>query len=144
VQEVILVFIQQYRLGRYDRERGRLRSWLFRIAQNKIKDKRRGRKYEIQLPTGSGTDLMDRQPDLKAEQTWETECRNALLRKCMELVRADFDASTLQAFRLYALDGWPIDEVSRHLRVARNVVYISKHRVLKRLRERREELADYL
>jgi hypothetical protein len=40
-QQSLVAFAQAYQEGRYDREKGRLRSWLFGIARNQIRKTRR-------------------------------------------------------------------------------------------------------
>ena len=37
-QQTLFEFVKAYRLGRYNRERGRLHSWIIGIAQNKVAD----------------------------------------------------------------------------------------------------------
>ena len=40
-QETLLVFLRNYREGQYNRQKGRLRSWLFGIAHRKVIDVQR-------------------------------------------------------------------------------------------------------
>src|SRR5882672_6361039 len=42
-QDVLARFVERYRAGEYDRERGRLRSWIFGIARTRVADWRRSR-----------------------------------------------------------------------------------------------------
>ena len=48
----------------------------------------------------------------------------------------EFEASTIEAFRLFALAGRPAGEVASLLGMSRDCVYQAKSRVLRRLRDR--------
>ena len=147
VQETLVVFLERFRAGDYDRDRGRLRAWVQGIAFNKIREaRRRLARPEVQVADEtSTTPFMDRVPD-EAELTdiFETEWQRGLLAECLRTVREQVDTQTFEAFELYALKDWPAERVAQHLGVARDSVYVSKCRVLSRLRELQEELgADW-
>ena len=76
-QNALLAFAEDYRAGRYDRSRGRLRSWLFGIVHRQLlnhwrRSERRGR------VTGLETGVIDQVPERtnaegenELEQRWE-------------------------------------------------------------------------
>jgi RNA polymerase sigma factor (sigma-70 family) len=137
-QMALMAFFTAYREGKYDRQKGRLRHWLFGIARHWILntfDKRLKRQVNVGNQSDQ-TDFFARQPaDDQLEQLWEQEWREATLRHCLEQVRTEFDPKTFQAFLLFAQQGLSAQKVAEQLGVTSNAVFISKHRVLKRIRE---------
>lgn len=142
VQDTFVVFLAKFREGGFNRERGRLRSWLFRIAQNKVRDWHRRHRKEVQMPEGSGTGFLEQIPESVAEQWWEAEWRKALLRKALQLVEPEFEPDTIETFKLCVLNGKPASEVAGKLGVEVGVVYTRKCRVAKRVREWFKELDE--
>jgi RNA polymerase sigma-70 factor (ECF subfamily) len=132
-------FAEAYRDGQYDREKGRLRKWLFGIATNRLKSFARGRarNREVQVADASGaTGFMPRiRDDDRLEAAWDQEWRQAVLRQCMEEIRFQFDAKTVEAFELYVLKDLPAKEVADRLEMSRNAVYLARHHILKRFQE---------
>jgi RNA polymerase sigma-70 factor (ECF subfamily) len=137
-QETLLAFCRAYQEGRYDRERGRLRSWLFGIARRQIK-------HALGEQFGPAVQIAD-QPDrtgffegLPAEDRWEGlwegEWRQAVLRQCLEEVRQRLAPKTVEAFELFAWKEWPAKRVAAHLGMTENAVYLAKFKVLKRIQD---------
>ncbi|NLX13995.1 MAG: sigma-70 family RNA polymerase sigma factor [Phycisphaerales bacterium] len=137
-QQALIAFCSAYTEGKYQREQGRLRTWLFGIAKRQILNYRRqGRRREVQVADSpSETNFFDRRPDDdRMEQLWDEEWRNAVLKQCLQEVRRDFDAKSMEAFELFAHQGWPAAKVAEHLQMTSNAVFIAKHRIMKRIRE---------
>ena len=137
-QQTMIAFCTAYQQGKYDREKGRLRFWLYGIARNQIKSvfKRRA-KQEVQVAEDTAqTDFFARQPaEADLERVWEEEWREAVLRQCLEEVHREFDAKSIEAFELFAWKGLPAQEVAERLDMTPNAVFIVKSRILKRIRE---------
>lgn len=145
VQETLLAFVQAFRAGKFDRERGRLRSWLRGIAINELRAYwARARRREAQLATSpSGANPADQIPDEHTlSDIFHREWERGVLAACLDEVRQEVDAVTFAAFELYALEGRPAEEVAAQLRVTKNVVYISKTRVLARVRQLEAVMQD--
>ena len=138
-QQAIIAFCTAYQEGKYDRDKGRLRVWLFGIARNQIRNviKKKGRRREVQVVNdASETDFFVRETDDDTfERIWEEEWRDAVLRQCLDEVRKEFDAKTVQAFEQFAWKGKPAQQVADELGVTANAVFIAKHRIMKRIRE---------
>lgn len=137
-QQTLFAFYEAFQDNGYDPERGRLRSWLFGIATNQIRNHRRKLgKHEVQIPDDSRqTGLIERIPDAdRLELVWEDEWQQAVLAQCLEEVRQVFSAKTVEAFRLFALEGWPARKVAENLEMKTNAVFLAKRRVLKKLQE---------
>lgn len=135
-QETMVAFIRAYRDGRYDREKGRLRTWLRGIAVHKIHDLVRGRqRADRALREGASPAAAARQADADADALWSEEWDHAVLRQCLDEVRREVQPRTFEAFTLFALQEWPVAEVARHLRVSEETVYQAKSRIMKRIRD---------
>jgi RNA polymerase sigma-70 factor (ECF subfamily) len=137
-QATLIAFAEAYQRGRYDREKGQLRKWLFGIATNQIQNvlRKKARNREVQLDGSSGVDVLGQVPDEnRLEAQWEEDWRRAVYRQCLAEVRAQFDPRTVEAFVQYGQQGRPAEEVAEALSMTRNAVFVSKHRILKRIRE---------
>lgn len=136
-QETFIAFARAHQEGRYEAQRGRLRSWLFRIMQNKIYDVyRRQARDPLLAAGGDQAELLaqvideDRQAGI-----WEEEWRQAVIRTCLELVRRDVAERTFAAFESITLGQRPAEEVARELGMTRAAVDRANQRVLSRMKE---------
>lgn len=134
-QETFIAFARAYQEGRYSQEKGRLRSWLFRIVQNKVHDIFRRRAHDPLNGNGQQTRLeavldQDRQAEI-----WEEEWRQAVIRTCVELVRRDVAENTFAAFESITIRGAALEETARSLEMSTAAVTKANQRVLSRMRE---------
>ena len=137
-QQSLIAFCTSYQDGKYHRETGRLRHWLFGIARNQINNARKkGRRRELQIGANSGeTDFFERvEDDAHLEEIWEQEWRDAVLRQCLEEVRQTVEPKSVEAFELFARKGWSAQQVADHLGMTPNAVFIAKHRIMKQIKE---------
>ena len=137
-QHALLSFSQSYQAGKYDRDKGRLRNWLFGITRNEIRNwRRRHQQREVQVSgEPDQTDFFAQLGDEdRWEQVWDQEWRDAVMRQCLEEVRREVDPKTFEAFELFASRGWPAARVAEQLGLTANAVFIAKHRILRRIRE---------
>jgi RNA polymerase sigma factor (sigma-70 family) len=145
-QETMAAFVQSYGVegAGYDRGKGRLRSWLFSVANHKARDiqRRRGRDVVAGDRSAVGALLNALQSEDVAEAVWEEEWQRAVLRECLNQVSCQVRPDTLRAFELNVLEAWPVDRVAEHLGLSRNAVYVAKNRVISRLREVREQIEE--
>lgn len=144
-QQALIAFCSAYQEGKYNREKGRLRVWLFGIARNQILNTRRRRRdREVQVAGDSqATHFFARVEDENVmEQAWDEEWRQAVLRQCLEAVRREFDGRTVEAFELFAWKGVPAQKVADQLGMTPNAVFLVKHRVMKRIRELLPQMED--
>jgi RNA polymerase sigma-70 factor (ECF subfamily) len=143
-QASLLAFCEAYRERRYDRERGRLREWLFGIVHNQVKNwqRRLGRQGSRSAETGGEAIFSGLESREGQEQLWEAEWRDAVARACLEEVRREVQESTFRAFERFALEGLPAEVVAAELGLTPNAVYTAKRRVLRRVRELRPLLED--
>lgn len=133
-QASLLAFCNAFLGGRYDREKGRLRAWLFGIVHKEVQAWRRRRRVGELPAAAAPPDAADEAPH-ELERMWEEEWHAAVLRQCMDVVRREVQASTARAFELYVLQERPPEEVAGELGMTVNAVYGAKRRVLERVRE---------
>jgi RNA polymerase sigma-70 factor (ECF subfamily) len=142
LQDILTAFVEAYRAGKYDREKGRLSSWLFGIAYRQIANRRRERAVQQgkRDPRGDQTSFWGKVPDeAEAEQRWDADWENAVLEACLRQVRSEVSENTYAAFERTVRLGRTPDEAAAELGMTRNAVYVAKHRVLKRLEELMQE-----
>jgi RNA polymerase sigma-70 factor (ECF subfamily) len=136
-QEALMTFCVAYKEGKYHREKGRLRNWLFGMARNHILRLLQAAGKEPS-PPGGRTDRTDLLAQVPAEDEWEEiwgqEWREAVVRQCLQEVRKEFDAKTVRAFELFTGQDWPAERVARELGMTENAVYLAKSRILRRIR----------
>ena len=84
------------------------------------------------------SDIVEEEPTHDLE---EADYRRWLVRRTLELIRADFSKATWDAFNRFVLEGQPAATVAASLGISANAVYLARNRVLTRLRQ---ELAGLL
>lgn len=137
-QQTLAAFCKAYQDGKYDRERGRLRVWLFAIARNQIITwHRRKRGREVQVAgepdrTGFFESLDD---ENRMEQQWDQEWREAVMQQCLAEIRLEVEPRTFEAFELFAAKGLPAEKVAEQLGMTATAVFGAKRRILRRVRE---------
>lgn len=141
-QETMVRFIQEYRAGKYDREKGRLRSWLIGIARYRVLDmqRKRGGRREV-----AGDSMIGDQADeARLSAIWDEESRMAVLRRAVGELRrrTKMDPKTIRAFELIALERRDANSVAEELGMKPADVYIAKHRALDKLQSIVAELTE--
>jgi RNA polymerase sigma-70 factor (ECF subfamily) len=143
VQETFRSVAQGIVRFRHDREHGTFRGWLRTIVGNKLRNLARDRRNR---PTAAGGDeayrLLAESPDPLSTEGSENDAaeQSIVFRGSLELIRAEFNDRTWEAFwRLAVEDAAPAD-VAAELGLSLASVYQSKCRVLRRLRKELEGL----
>lgn len=133
-------------LPKFERQRdGSFRAWLKTITVNQVKLFFRKRQSERRAVPREGAAALESlaEPNSELSQAWDREYANHVLCRLSELVRADFSASTWEAFRLRVLDEKSTSEVAARLGMSSNAVDVAKSRVLARLRREAAGLLDF-
>lgn len=136
-QSSLETFCRAYAAGDYDRQRGRLRAWLFGIVHGQVRTWRRRARA---APRAGATEIDARLAEIESaeaglEALWEEEWRQAVLRECLAQVAREVEPATLRAFEATALEGREVDVVAAELGLSANAVYGARRRVLARVRE---------
>ncbi|MCA9277555.1 MAG: sigma-70 family RNA polymerase sigma factor [Phycisphaeraceae bacterium] len=139
-QESLTQFARDYREGKYQREKGRLSSWLISIARNRIVDTQRSMKRRGLL--SNETAMIDVATEDHLTREWTLSRERAILDQAMALLRSNSRTSdaTMQAWELVAVKGVPASEAARQTGLSVDEVYVAKNRVTKRLRTIVEDL----
>jgi RNA polymerase sigma-70 factor (ECF subfamily) len=138
VQEVFVALVQTLPTFEYAAG-GNFRAWLRTLTLNKLRDRKRRKAREEKALAQRGPE-----PDLpdEAERFWEAEYQRELTRRALRLMQADFAPATWKACWETVVQGRPPAEVARELGISENAVYISRCRVLRRLREELSGLVE--
>lgn len=134
-QDTLTCFVQDYRQRKYDRQQGRLRSWLLGIARCRLADMRRLTRRRRELRGESAIDALPEEAD--ADSIWEAEERKFIFEQAVVEMRqsARFNARTIEAFDRVVLRREPVETVSEQLGLTPQEIYNAKNRVVERLRE---------
>lgn len=134
-QETMLQAYRDYKLGKYDRSRGRLSSWLIGIARNRIIDAMRRRKKEKRhsLRGMSEEDLSEQ----VIAQAFDHALERRIFERAWEWLLANSQSrdESLRAFELTAMRGVPVAEAAEQCGMSVDQVYVARSRVSARLRD---------
>lgn len=133
-QETLALFVREYRAGKYQRDRGRLRSWLIGMARIRAAEMRR---RHFRRREARGESAFAEMPDEGTlEHIWEEEMRREILRTAMAELRQSrtLKQVTLDAFERLVVHHEAPDKVAERYGLSLNGVYKAKHRCMARLR----------
>jgi RNA polymerase sigma-70 factor, ECF subfamily len=139
VQEVFAVLVVKLPAFLYDRRKG-FRAWLRTILNNKWRDTCRRRAVRPQLHSAEPLADMAAEPDQEA--FWETEYRQHLVGRALELMQQEFQPTTWRACWETVVSSRSPAEVAAELGMSLDAVYAARSRVLRRLRKELEGLLD--
>lgn len=144
-QEVLLAVSGAIGRWEADPARGAFRSWLATIARNLVVN------FLIRQsrhPRGSGDSDVKRwleerpAPEGELSALFDVEAKRQLFRWAADQVRDEFRETTWQAFWKTAVDDVSVNDVARELKMSVGSVYVARSRVMKRLREKVEEVRE--
>jgi len=137
VQRTMVSILSHIGDFQYDRSRGQFRNWVRTIAENKIRENARKRS----LPTMGGESLSQCGNDGPTiDEVWEAEWRLQDMLWSIDQVAKDVSPRRMEAFRQYALEGKTAESVAENLEMSIGNVYVTRHMVLNRVRQKIEEL----
>jgi RNA polymerase sigma-70 factor (ECF subfamily) len=134
VQEVLLAVSQSIDQWLANPLRGSFRGWLSRIAKNKTLDLLT---RKATRPESGPSREWDAIPAALSSLSsyWDQEYRWELFVRVAKHVREAVAEATWQAFWLSTIENRPIADVARQLGVRQGMVYLSRCRVLDRIRK---------
>lgn len=141
-QQTLAEFVRAFREGRYDRQKGRLSSWILGIAQHiSLSSIRRSRRDTLKplLPeetTATSAALPGEGDEGSLRSVWDEERDRVIMYRALTTLHADsaFDERTLLAFELVALRGVPAAEAAEQSGMTIEQAYVARSRVTRRLR----------
>ena len=121
----------------YDPTRGRFKSWLRTMVNNRCRDLLRIHRHStVVLTEADHLPAADPLPDEAFDKIWTEEHVN----HCLRIIRREVDEQTFLAFERYVLQGQPAEQVCRELALMPDQLYKIKWRLTKRLREGMRDL----
>jgi RNA polymerase sigma-70 factor, ECF subfamily len=147
LQEIFLAVVRGLPSFSHSGRRGAFRTWLRTIAYNyscdywKAPARRTAAAGDHAAESALGL-LAD--PASALNRYWDEEHDHYVLRCLFELVQLEFEADTVRAFRLMALDGASGAEAAAEMGISVAAAYAARSRVMRRLRELAEGLIDDL
>lgn len=142
-QEVMRVAAQAMPEFQYDAQRGRFRGWLLQTARHRL-HKFFASQHRAPQPVSETTieRLLEQEPGAEEQARWEEDYRQRLFDWSAEKARPEFQPATWDAFWLTAVKSVSVKEVASQLGISVGAVYIARSRVIARLRELIETVAD--
>jgi RNA polymerase sigma-70 factor (ECF subfamily) len=146
VQEVLAAVLVYLPGFRRDRVNDSFSGWLAVITRNKVREHYRRRQGRAEARGGS-TALRQMAEVPQPEQTGESiqpdgQAAACLSRRALEIIRAEFEDRTWQAFWRVSVGGESSADVARDMVMSVAAVYKAKSRVLGRLRQVLAELPE--
>ncbi len=141
-QESLAQFARDYREGRYNREKGRLRAWLIGICRHRVLDAHR-RLARCGAYRGESA-LMNLADVHTVTEAWEEQERRIIFKRAMEELHGSerIARGTIRTFEMFALEAVPAITVAETMGITVAEVYRIKNRLTRRLREIVAELTD--
>jgi len=139
VQDVFAILLTKLPEFTYDPSKS-FRTWLRTVTLNCWRESHR--RHAAEPRAGAEVDWAALPAPDDLEALWESEYRQHLARRAMELMRADFEPATWKACCEVVVNGRPAAEVAAELDTTVGAVYAAKFRVLSRLREELSGLVD--
>ncbi len=142
-QEVFRAVARKIGNFQHNRPGDSFRGWLRVITRNKVRDHLRKR---AAAGVGGSDALRElHQVPFEEERTPETsdaDEQRLVYRQALELIRAEFEARTWDAFQRVVVEGRGPADVAAELGLTLNAVYLAKSRILRRIREEFADLMD--
>jgi RNA polymerase sigma-70 factor (ECF subfamily) len=140
-QKVFARIAEAIRTFNYQPDLGRFRDWLGAIVRNETN---RFLKHDRGAAHGKGgaDDALNQVAAPSSDTAWTAEFNAHILRVALERCRPHFEAATWRAFERVWLEQTPAAAVAKEMGQPIDWVYVAKSRVLKRLAQEVQELAD--
>jgi RNA polymerase sigma-70 factor (ECF subfamily) len=138
VQEVFTLLVRKLPEFEYDQTKT-FRGWFRKVVINKWRQKQR---QAGGSPEAGAAPLPDLEGPDTAAAIWDTEYRQNLVRRALEVMQSDFQPATWKACWETVVSGRPAADVAADLGLSVGAVRAAKFRVLCRLREELEGLLD--
>lgn len=136
VQDVFRAVVAHAPHLRHDRPGDSFRGWLWSVTRNKLHDFWRGRADAPAAVGGSDArEFLLLIAEAESDTASGSPSSHGLLRRAVELVRAQFEERSWQAFWRVTVDGRAAGDVATELGITANAVYVARSRILRRLRE---------
>jgi RNA polymerase sigma-70 factor, ECF subfamily len=140
-QEVFLVMVRG--ISSFERQRdGSFRAWVRGITVNVLRNYRRRQFRKPAMTLDRRDAFLDglAAPNSELAREWDLDHDRHIFQKLQTVVQSAFAPTTWEAFRRFAIEGLPAEQVAAELGLTVNAVTLAKSRILKRLREEAGDL----
>jgi len=127
--EVMTVFWRKMDDFIYDRRKGKLRSYLGRIADNCAMQIFTNRRRRREVPAAPEADY-----PADVDKAMMEEWRDFLLKQALETLRQSMDSETYLAFHMSFVQGRPVAEIAEVIRKTPNNIYVIRARCIEKLK----------
>ena len=147
LQEVLAAVSRHVSEFRRDGLHASFTAWLATVTRSKVSDHYRRRHGRVEARGGTTAQHRMAEIPQPPEPSHETiqpdaEAVACLSRRVLDLIRAEFEPTTWQAFWRTAVEGQSPAQVAEELQMSVAAVYMAKSRVLGRLRQALGELPE--
>ncbi len=137
VQQCLLAVGEHIENFEYDPTRGRFKSWLRTMVNNRVRNLLRDRRNDRGDPAAmAGIAARETAPEEVFDRLWLQEH----LWHCLRLVQGEVEATTYEAFVRYVIEERSVEEVCAELGIRPNLLYTIKWRVTERIAGKMSEL----
>jgi len=140
LQDLFTCLLEQLPAFTYDPRRS-FRAWMRTLLVNRWRTWQR-RRAAGRLQPGGGKLLEEVAAPEQLPEFEEGEYRRHLVSRALQLMQAEFQPATWRACWAYVVEDRPPEDIAQELGISVNSVYLSKSRVLRRLREELTDLLD--
>ncbi|HVX63514.1 MAG TPA: sigma-70 family RNA polymerase sigma factor [Pirellulales bacterium] len=140
VQDVLMTVMNEMPHFAYDSKRRNFRGWLKTITVNRSRTL-----YRKKAPVNAvnvDQAVFECLPGSAADEFWEREYQQHLVRRALQVMQRDFETNTWRACWETTINDRPAKEVALELGMSEAAIYVAKSRVLRRLREELRYLWD--
>lgn len=140
-QQTLTEFVRAFGEGRYERNKGRLSSWILGIAHHTalrmLRQKRSGPAVGSTAVDAAVEGAVEGVDGAALRTIWTDERDRTILAQAMVVLRTErgVDERTVNAFELVAIRGVPVAAAAQQCQMSESQVYVAKSRVLKQLKE---------
>jgi RNA polymerase sigma-70 factor (ECF subfamily) len=143
VQDVFARLVPAMADFEFDPQRGRFRTWLWRVTHNALSDWARRRATRDRAERDWINQQESAIEDAPSDE-WNQMYRRRILEVVLERVRAQSLPATWTCFEGRILEGRPASEIAAALGISANAVYVNASRLLARAREECADLEEPL
>ncbi len=131
LQETIVALYKSMPNFEYDPNRGKFRSFLFRIASSKIIDSYRRGKRLVSIDDSEVMDKFnfDNEPEGESNEAWAETWDNNILARAIEAAQIRVSPKTFECFERTFIKGEPVGVVAEELDIEANLIYQHRHKV---------------
>ncbi len=140
-QQCLTVISEKMAEFPYDRSKGKFKSWLRTMVNNRVRNLWRDRR-ERQAETGAFRNL--EQPDPPPDEEFDRIWMQEHLWHCLRELQSEVERPTYLAFQHYVVEQWPIERVCSELSMTPNNVYTIKWRLTEKVAAKMKTLLDGL